>query len=64
MFLQIARETILLLVNNIHEKIMQSHACVGHMRNSNFNINKTPAQGVRSVGKGEGQQQNCLGCMM
>ena len=23
--------------------------------------NKTPAQGVRSVGKGEGQQQNCLG---
>ena len=28
------RETILLLVNNKHEKNMQSHACVGHMRNS------------------------------
>ena len=40
MFFQIARETILLLINiNIHEKIMQSHACVGHMRNNNFHIN-------------------------
>jgi hypothetical protein len=29
-----------------------------------FKINKTPAQGVRSVGKGEGQQQNCLECVM
>jgi hypothetical protein len=33
-FFQIARETILLLINTIYEKIMQSHACVGHMRNS------------------------------
>jgi hypothetical protein len=36
MFFQIAQETILLLINNIHEKIMQSQACIGHVRN--FNI--------------------------
>jgi hypothetical protein len=31
MFFQIAQETILLLINNIHEKIMQSRAWAGHM---------------------------------
>ena len=35
--------------------------CTSHDK---FKTNKTPAQGVRSAGKGEGQQQNCLGCMM
>jgi hypothetical protein len=35
MIFQIARETIL-IINNIDEKIIQSHACVGHMRNSSF----------------------------